>query len=141
MTTISEYNQTRKLFANGEVSLGDLKVMLRNASTVFNAAHTVIGDLAGAEVSGNGWAAGGEAIANAAVTITDTNGATLDGDNISVVATGGTIGPAPGAVVIDASTNRLLFFLDFEGSQEAGDGTPFNVNWHVDGIHRWQAAA
>lgn len=135
--TMSFYNHTRKLFANGEVNVSNLKVMLRNAATTFNPAHTSVGQLSGAEVSGNGWAAGGQPINNAAITITGTNQAKLDGDNISVTATGGPIGPASSAVITDGTT--LLFFIDFDGPQQAGETTPFNINWHADGIVRWTA--
>lgn len=141
--TISLYNHTRKLFANNEVDLSTLKLMLRNDTTVFNAAHEVPGDLAGAEVSGGGWSEGGEAIASAAVTVVNTNEAMLDGDNISVQATGAAIGPAHKAVIVAADFTdptpvvNLLAFVDFDGAQEAGEGTPFNVNFHENGIARW----
>jgi|SRR5690625_3325764 len=140
MATIQDYNHTRKLFANGEVNLANLKVMLRTGST-FSAAHTEISDLAGSEVSGNGWPAGGAAITGASVTVTGTNGATLDGDDISQDATGGAIGPATEAVIYDdTGDGTVLFYVDFEGTEEAGDGTPFNIIWHENGIHRWTAA-
>lgn len=137
--SIQFYNHTRKLFANGEVDVTALKFQLRNATTVFNGAHATTSNLAGAEVHGSGWAEGGEAIANAAITVTDTNQATLDGDDISETATGGDIGPAAGGVIIDDSTSpaTLLFFVDFDGEQTAGEGTPFNVAWHANGIARW----
>lgn len=133
--TISFYNHTRKLFANGEVDLSNLTVMLRTAATTFNPAHTGVGQLSGAEVYGNGWPAGGAQIANASITIVNTNEARLDGDNISVTATGGSIGPASSAVVVDGTTP--LLFIDFDGPQQAGETTPFNINWHQNGIVRW----
>jgi hypothetical protein len=137
--TVSVYNHTRKLFANGEVDLADVKVMLRNDTTVFNAAHTVIGDLAGAEVHGGGWTEGGEPIDSLAVTVVATNGAMLDGTDVSVTATGSAIGPAYKAVIYDddTTTKNLLFFIDFGAAEEAGVGTDFKIVWNADGIHRW----
>jgi hypothetical protein len=140
--TIQMYNHTRKLFANNEVDLGDLKFMLRNDTTVFNATHTVIGGLAGAEVHGNGWTEGGEAIASAAVTIVNTNEAMLDGDDISVTATGSAIEASRGVIYDDDTTTKnVLFYVDFDGTKTADAGTPFNVNFHANGIARWLVPA
>jgi hypothetical protein len=139
--TISFYNHTRKLFTNGEVDLSSLKFMLRNDTTVFNAAHAVVADLAGAEVSGNGWTAGGEAIGSAAVTTVETNGAMLDGADISVEASGSAITASRGVIVANDFASPLalnvLFFVDFDETKSADAGTPFNVTWNANGIARW----
>lgn len=134
------YNQTRKLFSNGEVDISNLKVILLGAGYTFAAAETDMTNINAEEVSGNGWTAGGEVIANAAVTIKNTNESKLDGDDISVTATGGDIGPATQMVVYDATANAPLFHYSFGSSQTAGDGTPFNVNWNANGIATWNAA-
>lgn len=135
------YNHTRQLFADGSVDTANLAVMLVNGYT-FSATETDMTAASAAEVSGNGWTAGGEAIANAAVTTVSTNGAKLDGDDISVTATGGDIGPADGMVVYDSSANdNPLYYFQFGSSQTAGDGTPFNVTWDANGIATWSAPA
>lgn len=134
------YNHTKKLFANGEVNIANLKVILTNGY-VFNATETALTAVNAAAVSGNGWTAGGETITNAAITITTTNDATLDGDDISVTATGGDIGPADGLVIVDATNSNPLFHFAFGSAQTAGVGTPFNVNWNAAGIMTWQDAA
>lgn len=135
--TISAYNHTKKKLINSEFDLTNLKVMLRS-STTFTAADTVVSDLNGSEVSGNGWTAGGEAIANAAVTIVDTDDAMLDGDDVRVTATGGDIGPTDGYVIIDDTDGdpELVAFVDPDGSKTAGTGTEFQVNWNANGILR-----
>ena len=135
--TITPYNQTKKKLINSEYDLTNLKVMLRS-STTFTATDTVVSDLDGTEVSGNGWTAGGEAIANAAVTIVDTDDAQLDGDDVRVTATGGNIGPSDGYVIIDDTDvdPELVAFIDPDGAKEAGNGTEFQVNWDVNGIIR-----
>jgi hypothetical protein len=140
--TVAEYNHTRKLFANGEIDVTELKVMLLDDHT-FSAAHTNISSIEADEVSGGGWTAGGEPIANAAVTVTGTNGATLDGDDVEVEATGAAIGPADGAVIYqDVNTEEYpLFFIDFGEPKQADIGTDFRIVWDENGIHVWQEPA
>ena len=138
MTTISFYNHTRKLFANNEVTLANLKLMLVNNYT-FDATETNMSGVASAEmVWGNGWDSEGEPIPSAAITVVNTNEAMLDATDISVTATGGNIGPASGAIIYETGGAGIpLFYIDFQGSETAGVGTPFNVNWNASGIARW----
>ena len=133
MATIALYNHTARLLAAGDVTLTDLRVML-TSGYAFDAAHEAIASVSGNEVSGSGWTVGGEVIANAAVTTVTTNDAKLDGDDISVTASGGNIGPADGAVIYEGTGGLPLAYVDFEGTREAGEGTPFNITWHDDGI-------
>ena len=135
------YNHTRKLFTNGEVNIASLKVMLVGSGYTFDAAETAMTAASAKEVSGNGWVAGGPTIANAAVTVTATNESMLDGDDISVTASGGDIGPADGMVVYDSTAGTPLFYFQFASAQTAGDGTPFNINWAATGIYEVGAPA
>lgn len=135
--TSSLYNQTAKLFANGEVDIDNIKVMLLNDSATFTAANTAVSSVSSNEVSGNGWTSGGETIGNAAVTTVTTNDAKLDGDDISVTATGGSVGPAYKAALYDGTSNALLAFIDFDGAQSAGVGTDFKIVWNASGIITW----
>ena len=137
---MNQYNHTKKLFANGEVTLSTLKVMLVSGYT-FSAAEEALTQVTAVEVSGNGWPVGGPTIANAAITVTNTNDAKLDGDNVSITASGGDIGPATALVVVDSSSNKPLFHYEFPTSQTAGDGTPFNINWAAEGIADWSDPA
>jgi hypothetical protein len=129
------YNHTRKLFANGEVTVSNLKVMLVNAYT-FSAAQTNLTNVTAAQVSGNGWPVGGPVVASAAITVEGAN-AKLDGSDISITASGGEIGAATALVVVDATSSKPLFHFTFPSSQTAGEGTPFNINWNVAGIATW----
>ena len=137
--TTTLYNHTTKLFANGEVSLADLKVMLldNDLAALFDATDTDMTGLTGAEVSGFGWTSGGKAIASAAITTTSTNDAKLDGDDISVTATGGQIGPAKALVIYDDNSNKPLGFVDFGQDEAAGDTTDFKISWNAAGILTW----
>jgi hypothetical protein len=143
--TITLYNHTAKKLANKEITLTTLKLQLLNNSATFDATHTALTSVnnAGAyEVSGGGWDAGGEALANVAVTTVATNDAKLDADDISVTATGAVIGPAYKAVLYDDTdaSDAPLAFIDFGGVQEAGIGTPFNVTWNAAGIFTFTVA-
>lgn len=137
--TTTLYNHTAKLFANGEVSLADLKVMLLddNAAALLDATDTDMTGLTAAEVSGFGWTAGGEAIASAAITTVTTNDAMLDGNDISVTATGGEIGPAKACVIFDNNSSKPLGFIDFGQAEVAGDTTDFKIAWNASGILTW----
>jgi len=139
--TINFFDNTRKQFANGEVRLADLKVMLVNNNTaaVFNKAYNNISQIVANQVSGNGWTVGGEVVASAAIAVTGTNNAVLTANNISKTASGGTIGPALGAVVYqcNAATAHPYLQIDFGGSQNAANNTAFQVNWNSAGIIRW----
>jgi len=131
------YNHTAKLFANGEVDIAALKVMLVGSGYTFSAAETAMTTATAQEVDGNGWATGGPTIASAAVTTVTTNDARLDGNNISVTASGGDIGPADGMIVYDSTNGYPLKYYQFASAQTAGDGTPFNITWPTEGIIGW----
>jgi len=139
--TISRYNHTAKLITNKEIDYTALKFMLLDSNAAFDATDTTLTDvLAGAatEVSGNGWDAGGEALASVAITTVSTSGAMLDAADISVTATGGNIGPASAGCIYDSAhvNDAPLWYIDFDGPQEAGVGTDFKVTFNANGIFR-----
>lgn len=138
--TIQLYNHTAKLFANKEVTIGTtLKVMLLNSSGSFSAAHTTITDVSTNQVSGNGWDAGGEPLQSAAVTTVTTNDAKLDAADLSIAASGGSIGPASYAVIWDDAhaSDVLLAFITFDTPQTATAGNNFVITWNASGIFTW----
>lgn len=141
--TINRYNHTAKRIMNSEVDMANLVVILLSAAAAFTAANTTVAQVtnSGANVvSGNGWPAAGLPIGNVEVTIAATNGAMIDGDDVTATATGGSIGPAFAAVIADATSNAPLWFIDFDGSQEAGDGTDFKIAFNTAGIARVSSA-
>jgi hypothetical protein len=138
--TIQLYNHTAKLFANKEVTIGtNLKVMLLDSDASFTATHTVIGDVSGDQVSGNGWDSGGEPLQSAAVTTVTTNDAKLDAADLVITASGGPIGPASYAVIYDDAhaSDVLLAFITFDSPQTATAGNDFSIVWNASGIFTW----
>lgn len=138
--TVSLYNHTTRLL--GSLDLDNLRVMLLDNTASFVASHTTLNDVAGAahakEVSGNGWTAGGEFLANVEWKTVTTNDAILDCDDISVVATGGVIGPAYAAVYYDDShpDDAPFAYLDFGEAVDAGAATAFLITISPNGIIR-----
>lgn len=147
--TISQYNHTRSIILGQTLDFDNLKVVLLNATPTFNATHTSLDSVAGAvvdgsranEVHGNGWTQGGVLIAGGAVTVVNTDEAMLDGTDISIDATGGDIGPAGSAVIIDGTSLKPLWFVQFDSSRTAGVGTPFKFVISANGLYRLTDAA
>lgn len=75
------------------------------------------------EVSGNGWTPGGMLLTTVTASIRSTSGAALTCDDLSVTATGGDIGPAYGCTIRDASTELMLWNIDFGQAEQAGQET------------------
>lgn len=140
--TISLYNHTAKLFAEGSNSSGDTyKVKLYTAAT-FNATHTTLAGVGGTEATtGTGYNAGGPALTNVAVTTVTTNDARFDADDVTLTASGGSITASYGVIYNDTDANDPpLAFIDFDGSQSAGAGTDFKIIWDANGIFSFTVA-
>ena len=131
--TVTRFDHTLMLVGNQGIDYTNLKVMLTNGYTLATS-ETTMTNVSAAEVSGNGWSVGGELIANAAWAQVNTNDSRLDGDDISVTASGGSIGPADAHVVYDATNNLPLIHVDFGESKQAGDTTQFKVSFATTGI-------
>jgi hypothetical protein len=137
--TISLYNHTAKRFASGENAEGDTyKVKLLTAAT-FDASHTTLSATGGTEVaSGSGYTAGGAALTNVAVTTITTNDAKFDADDVTWTASGGPITASFGILYNSSDANDPpVAFIDFDGSQTAGDATDFLIVWNASGIFTW----
>ena len=134
--TISLYNHTAKRFAEGTNAVGDTyKVKLLSAAT-FDATDVTLADTGGTEATtGTGYSAGGATQANVAVTTVTTNDAKFDADDVSWTASGGAITASYGIIYNDTDTDDPpVAFIDFDGSQSAGDGTDFKIIWNASGI-------
>lgn len=140
--TISPYNHTAAKFADGSFAVGDTyKLKLLTAAT-FDATHTTLAATGGTEVAnGNGYTTGGAALTGVAVTTVTTNDAKFDADDVSWTASGGALTASFGILYCDTDTNDPpVAFINFDGSQSAGDGTQFKVIWNASGIFTFTVA-
>lgn len=140
--TISLYNHTAKLFADGSNAVGDTyKVKLLTAAT-FDATNTTLAATGGTETTGaNGYTTGGQALTGVAVTTVTTNDAKFDADDLTWSASGGSIAAAYGILYNDSDTDDPpLAFIDFDGTETAGSGTDFKIVWNASGIFTFTVA-
>jgi hypothetical protein len=121
--------------ATMDLSTDTLAVRLMGAAFAYNAAHTVWADVSANEIAaGNGYTAGGLSL-NGQTFGSVGNALVLDADDVQWSASGGDVGPAHHAVIVDTTDgNKLVGAIDFGGAQTAGDGTPFKITWSADGI-------
>lgn len=128
--TVRLYNHTTALIAGQTVDLDNLKVMLLDDDSAFDATDTTIDAVSNTgayEVFGNGWTEGGETLTSVTATTVTTNDALIDADDVDVTATGGNIGPAYAAVIYDATSDKPLKHIDFGQAWTAGETTPFKL--------------
>lgn len=133
------FDHTPKLIFNKEIDFANIKAMLLDNTATLTPSNTTIGDVDGAgakEVSGNGWTTGGITLSNVTITQVTTNDTIIDADDVDVVATGGSIGPAYACVLYDATSSKPLVYIDFGQAQSAGDTTSFKIVWNENGIIR-----
>ena len=81
--------------------------------------------------TGAGYTQDTKTLANTTVTEDDTNDrCEMTCDNVTWTASGGPIGPSPGAIIYDdtAADNAIIGYLDFGGEQTATDGAAFTIN-------------
>lgn len=134
--TISLYNHTARRFADGSNVAGDTyKLKLLSAAT-FDATHTTLSETGGTEAStGTGYTAGGQSLTNVVIETVTTNDARFDADDLTWTASGGSLTASYGILYNDTDSNDPpVAFIDFGGSQSAGDGTDFKVVWNASGI-------
>lgn len=134
--TVSLYNHTARRFADGSNSASDTyKVKLLTAAT-FDASHTTLAATGGTETTGaNGYTAGGATLAGVTVDTVTTNDAKWDADDVTWSASGGPIAAAYAIIYNDSDTDDPpLAFIDFGGSQSAGDQTDFKIIWNASGV-------
>lgn len=138
--TISLYNHTAKLFADGSNSATDTyKVKLFTAAT-FDAAHTTETAAGGTEVTNaNGYTTGGATLLGVTVSTVTTNDAMFDANDVTWSATGSGIS-ANYARVLNSTDGTPLAFIDFGGAQTANAGNDFKIVWSASGIFSFTVA-
>lgn len=136
--TITPYNHTARLFADGTNNESDTyKVKLYTAAT-FDATDTTLAeaDTGSTETTaGTGYTAGGQALANVSVATVTTNDAAFDADDVVWTASGGSIDASYAILYNDTNADDApIAFIDFDGAQSAGDTTDFKIIWDANGI-------
>lgn len=138
--TINAYNHIQLIQGQKLVHLttDTFKLALMNVSHVFTATHTAWTDVSANELAtANGYTSPGQNLGGLAWS--ETGGtATWDAANATWTASGGSIAATDGVLYDDTTTvpaDALMFSIDFDGLQTAGDGTDFNVNWNLSGIY------
>ena len=134
------YNEYKKEIGSIDWAMVTIKVMMVTSSYTLDIdAHANKDDIdtLGVEVSGTGYTAGGNALANKSVTRDDANDwSRYDADD--AIWANSTL-TARGAIVYldtgSASTSTLIAFIDFivDKSSSAGD---FVIQWHANGVFR-----
>lgn len=139
--TISLYNHTARLFADGSNTVADSYKLKLYSSAVFDAANTTLVSITGTETTtGTGYTAGGQVLSGVAVTTVTTNDAKFDANDVVWTASGGSITASYAVLYNDTDANDPpLAFIDFGGSQSAGDTTDFKVVWSASGIFTFTA--
>jgi hypothetical protein len=139
--TISLYNHTAARFASGANAVGDTyKVKLLTAAT-FDATHTTLAATGGTEASNTGYTAGGATLANVAVTTVTTNDAKFDADDVTWTASGSALAASYAIIYNDTDADDPpVAFIDFGGTESAGDGTDFKLVWNGSGIFTFTVA-
>ena len=104
----------------------------------FDAADTTKTDAesGGTQLStANGYTQDSKTLANVAVTTVTTNDAKFDADDVTWTASGGSIAAMGALIYDDTDTNDPpVAWIDFDGTQTAGDGTDFKILWNASGI-------
>lgn len=129
------YNNFKAEIMKGTFDLVNdtIKVMLLDNNHSFTAEDDVIADISANEISGTGYSAGGETLANTAVTVDDTDDeGVFDADDVEWTSASFS---AYHAVVYDDTTtgDMLICSIDFGGEQTVSGGT-FTIQWDSEGI-------
>lgn len=122
-------NKIKYLLATGAIDFSSdtFKIILMDSGFTFDIDdHETYSDVSGSELSaGNGYTAGGNTLSGVSVTEDDTDDrCEITWNNTTWVASGGSIGPTPGAIIYDDtdSSDSIVGYIDFGGEQTQADG-------------------
>ena len=128
------YNEFKRALLAGEIDLDahTIKVALVTGYTPDTDAHTGWSDVSGDEVSGMGYSAGGEALANKAVSLEsgDDRGK-FDADDVTWSSLDA--GTPSHAILYDDShaSDALIGYIEISTASNGGD---YTLQWSSDGI-------
>lgn len=113
-----------------DFSADTFKIILMQSGFVFNKdTHEGYANVSGSELgTANGYTVGGATLTGVAVTEDDTDDrCEITWSNVSWTASGGPIGPSPGAIIYDdtvttPTADPIIGYIDFGGNQTQADG-------------------
>jgi len=113
-----------------DFSADSFKIILMASGFVFNRdTHEGYADVSASELpTGNGYTVNTKVLAGVAVNEDDTDDRTeITWSNVTWAASGGAIGPTPGAIVFDdtvttRTADPIIGYIDFGGNQTQADG-------------------
>lgn len=122
-------NKIKYLLATKVIDFANdtFKIILMATGFVFDKDnHHYYADVSASELStGVGYTAGGATLGGVAVTEDDTDDrAEITWSNATWTASGGSIGPSPGAIIYDdtVESDPIVGYIDFGGDQTQADG-------------------
>ncbi|MBI4822672.1 MAG: hypothetical protein HY805_00350 [Nitrospirae bacterium] len=131
------YNSFKKKIADGNIDLDTdtIKVLLVTSAYVPDQDLHDFKDDVTNEITGTGYTAGGQALANKTVTQDNTNNkAVFDADDVVWASSSLT---ARGAVIYKdtgtAGTSPLIAYIDFSADKTSSNGN-FTIQWNASGI-------
>lgn len=142
-TTVS--NKIKYLLAKKAIdfSADSFKIILMQSGFTFDKdTHHGYADVSASELAtGNGYTANTKTLAGVAVTEDDTDDRTeVTWSNVTWTASGGSIGPSPGAIIFDdtvttPTADPIVQYIDFGGDQtqaEGGTATISNIATYIE---------
>lgn len=135
--TISLYNHTVRRCADGSNAAGDTYLINIYTAATFDAtATTKTAAESGATqvATANGYTQNAKNLSGVTITTVTTNDAMFDAADVTWAASGGSIAGAYAIVFNATDSNAPVAFIDFGGTQTAGDGTDFLIAWNASGI-------
>ena len=122
-------NKIKYLLATGGINFSSdtFKIILMQSGFSFNKdTHHQYSDVSASELAtGNGYTANSKTLSGVAVTEDDTDDRTeVTWSNVTWTASGGAIGPTPGAIIFDDTdgSDSIVGYIDFGGDQTQADG-------------------
>ncbi len=145
MVTINRYNKWPEYFGDNTADLDDDAPyhMLMNSSHTYTATNTIRTDVSTNQIAtGSGYTQATGGLTGKALgspTWVESGGTvTFNAADTTWTASGGSIGPSTDCVLFDDTTtavvDALMYSIDFEASETAGDGTNFVITWNGSGI-------
>jgi hypothetical protein len=122
-------NKLKYLLATGAINFSSdsFKIVLMQSGYTFDPdAHHDYADVSASELAtDHGYTADTKTLSGVAVTEDDSNDRTaVTWDPVTWTASGGDIGPTPGAIIYDdtEASNSIVGYIDFGGDQTQADG-------------------